>query len=123
MSWRLRRRLAKAERDGTALGNVLVDLGYVTRQQMHAAVAEHAAVAQHAKSLALLGNSMVALGLIDQDQLDHALLRQQVLRGQTSPSSLQRYGSERRQRLLNDVKQTLTRIATRTRAFVQKHHY
>jgi len=114
MGWKRTRKLAKAERDITSLGNILIDLGYCTEAQKIAAIREQST------SMPLLGRLLVDKGVIDQEQLEHALLRQKVLRGHTPPSALKAYGTQKRRHMLNEVKEALNKIANSTRSFANK---
>ena len=111
-----KRRQAKAGRDTSSLGNVLVDLGYCSRDS----VAQ--TLRQQIESRPLLGQMLIDQGIITPDQLDHALLRQQVLRGKDEPSKLKAYGAEPRRNALESVADRLKRIAESASILADKLH-
>jgi hypothetical protein len=87
-----KRRRRRAENDRSSLGNIRVDLGYCSRPQVHQAVAEQSEAEQFDVDLPL-GRLLIDANIITQDQLEQALLRQRVLRGQSDPNELKRYGT------------------------------
>ena len=92
-----KRRKEKAEKDQSSLGNVLVDLGYCSRPDVHDVLEKQL------DTMPLLGELLVSQNVITSDQLEHALLRQRVLRGEEDPQSLKRYGAERRRKAFDEV--------------------
>lgn len=87
-----RRRKRRAENDRSSLGNILVDLGYCSRPQVHQAVAEQLEAEEFCAARPL-GRLLLDANIITLDQLEQALLRQRVLRGQSDPDELKRYGT------------------------------
>lgn len=113
-----KRTRTRAHRDHNSLGNILVDLGYCTEHDIKMTIAKQC----NGNSLQPLGQLLVNAEIITQDQLDHALLRQRVLRGKEDPASLKRFGTSRRIEAFNeiadrfkDVAKTSTLLAEKTR--------
>jgi len=97
-----KRQRRKAERDRTSLGNVLLELGYCTQADVAAALQEQCETP--------LGERLLDSNAITTRQLQHALLWQQVLRGQADTALLQPYGSEQF-RAIDEVVGRLRHIA------------
>ena len=109
-----KRRKAKAERDQSSLGNILVALGYCSRNVVHDMLAKQA------KTTPLLGELLVGDNVITNDQLEHALLRQRVLRGEEDPLALKRFGSERRREAIGEVASRIRHVADSANLLAQK---
>lgn len=101
-----RRRKARARTDGSSLGNLLVELGYCSTAQIDAFVTEQDEL--------LLGQVLLDNNIITTEQLEHALLRQQVLRGQDEPGKLRSYGSEKRRQAMQELGQRIEQAARST---------
>jgi hypothetical protein len=110
-----RRKLSKASRDITSLGNVLLDLGYCKKDELASAIEEQS------ESLPRLGELLITRGIITRDQLSHALLRQEVLRGKNDPSLLNQYGPCQRRQAIAEAAKRLERIATSAQILAEKH--
>jgi hypothetical protein len=102
---RTKRRKDKAGRDNTSVGNILVDLGYCDRKTVFNTVRIQI------ESMPRIGELLVDQAVITPEQLDHALMRQQVLRGLKEPDSLKRYGMEDRKRAIAEAARRLRIIA------------
>jgi len=96
---------AKAEKDRSSLGRILLDLGYCDSDDLHKALAGQL------DEMPLLGQMLVSSGIITAEQLEHALTRQQVLRGEIAPSELMRFGAGKRRQALNEMTTRLQAVA------------
>jgi hypothetical protein len=110
-----KRRSVRAERDASSLGNILVDLGYCSRDDINIIVNNPA------RSItSLLGERLVRADIITREQLEHALMRQRVLRGQEDPGALKRYGTEGRRRAFGEIALRLRDVADSAGLLAQK---
>lgn len=93
---------SKAEKDENSLGNILLELGYVTREALEQAVGVQ-------KSQSMLGQVLVKMGPekggITESQLEVAL-REQELR-QLRPREIIKENSRRHKKLLKEVQDQL----------------
>lgn len=96
---------AKARRDHTSVGRILLDLGYCDPKDLDAALADQA------ERMPRLGEMLIHRDVITSEQLEHALLRQRVLRGQSDPSELKRYGATARKQALSELTVRLRAVA------------
>lgn len=108
----------RAQKDRNSLGNILVDLGYCTEHDIKIALARQC----NGDRLKPIGELLVNAEVIARDQLEHALLRQRVLRGKEDPTSLKQFGTARRNQAFHeiaerfrDVANTSTLLAKETR--------
>jgi hypothetical protein len=97
------KRKARAGRNISSLGTLLVELGYCSRDEVES-IAQDTAPTK-------LGQRLVAKGVITQEQLDQALLRQGVLRGHAEAAELRIYGAGRRRKALKDITDRIKGIA------------
>lgn len=88
---------ARADRDGSSLGHVLLELGYCDTTSLYEALAEQS------EDTPRLGRVLVDRGIITEEQLEHALTRQRVLRGQVDPSELVQFGAAKRREALREM--------------------
>lgn len=86
-----------AQNDKTSIGNVLLDLGLVTTEQLSKALN-----IQEAQSPEL-GTILIDLGAIDKTQLEFALLKQKELRGDASTREVIRLHRLERRSLIKSV--------------------
>ncbi len=77
MSWKSQRE--RAMEDPTSLGNILVMLGWCTKDQIVAAVKRIEAAYDNK-----IGRYLITEGIISEPQLEEALFRQRMERGQIS---------------------------------------
>lgn len=96
---------AKARKDRTSLGRILVDLGYCEPKDLDVALADQA------ERMPQIGQILIHRDVITEEQLEHALLRQRVLRGQSDPSELKRYGASVRKQALSELTVRLRAVA------------
>lgn len=96
---------AKARKDHTSLGRILLDLGYCEPKDLDEVLADQT------ERMPQLGQILLHRGTITTEQLEHALLRQRVLRGQSDPSELKRFGSNVRLKALNEMTVRLKAVA------------
>lgn len=116
-----KRRKRKAENDHSSLGNILVDLGYCSRLQVHEAVGKQLSTEEWCvAALPRLGRLLVDDAIITTEQLEHALLRQRVLRGQSDPSELKRYGTSTRNSAIGEVVERFRGVAESAGVLAQK---
>lgn len=87
----------KAQEDETSLGNVLLDLGYVSMETLEVAI-------KIQKSQSMLGRILVGMKEITEEQLDDALLEQKIRRKKARASDVIKSNSKRHSRLIADVK-------------------
>jgi len=102
-------------KDPTALLNILVHLGWLTAETAHRALL--------AKEDKLIGQTLLELGLLTEDQLEEALFQQQVARGKVSIREVAVRTMRRQNKLsdkvlaaVNDLHQA-TRVAGSTGKF------
>lgn len=96
-------RMRRARRDRTSLGNILKDLGYCTEADLDAVL--------DTPSDLQLGRQLLDAGAVTVEHLEHALMRQQVLRGEMDPGCLKRYGTGHRRKAVAEVTDRLQNIA------------
>lgn len=100
---RRKRRQARAERDASSLGNILTDLGYCSRDSIRQALKRQGPVK--------LGRTLLDERIVTPEQLEHALMRQRVLRGREEPSKLKAYGPDGRRTALKQIAERLQAVA------------
>jgi len=115
-----KRRKRKAENDHGSLGNILVDLGYCNRVHVHEAVGEQLSAEEWGVPPPLLGRLLLDTNVITAEQLEHALLRQRVLRGQSDPTELKRYGTATRISALGEMAERFRGVAKSAGVLAQK---
>jgi hypothetical protein len=97
----------RAKEDETSLGNVLLDLGYVTQEALEEAI-------KIQKSQSLLGRILVEMGPrrggITEEQLKDALLEQKVRRRKARAAEVIKSNSKRHQRLVGEVQEHLSSL-------------
>lgn len=96
-------RLRRARRDRTSLGSILKDLGYCSEADLNAVL--------DTPSDLQLGRQLFEAGAVTTEQLEHALMRQRVLRGELDPGELKRYGTGHRRKAVAEVTDRLQHIA------------
>lgn len=95
----------KAQKDRSSIGHVLVDLEYCAPQDIIDVLEEQIG------QMPRLGQMLLDRGMVTKEQLEHALLRQRVLRGESDPAELARYGAEKRREALSEMTDKLRAIA------------
>jgi len=109
-----RKRRRARENDVSSLGNILVDLGYCTAGHIGQMLREQI------ESMPLIGQMLVERHIITSEQLEHALLRQQVLRGRDEPAKLKAYETNHRLKALSDMADRLQQTAESTSIIAEK---
>lgn len=95
----------QAKGDKTSLGNILVDMGYITSEQLEEAI-------KIQKSQKLLGEVLVdEMKAITSDQLDEALFEQQLRRKKIRRDEILKLHAKRRRRLLIRVDESAKRLS------------
>ena len=101
---------AKLERgalNDDSLGNILLELGYITREQLEAAI-------RIQKSQIRLGVILVEeLGAITTEQLEEALLEQEIRKKKNNLRALKKLYSRKQNRLVSEVKNSMTVLAAK----------
>jgi hypothetical protein len=100
-----RKAKARAEKDNSSLGRILLDLGYCDTDTLDKALAGQL------DDMPRLGQILVSSDVITADQLEHALTRQRVLRGEIEPSELMRFGANKRREALGELTTRLRAVA------------
>lgn len=103
-----------ASLDPASLGNILLRKGYVTRNQLDAAVDRQLATAPP------LGKILVDMGAISPAQLEEALYEQRRLRGGVSKREDVQHHLERQSRDIRQVAEGLNEIAGISNALADK---
>jgi len=91
---------AKAQKDETSLGNVLLDLGYVSEETLEVAI-------KIQKSQSMLGRILVNMDEITEEQLKDALLEQKILRKTARAQEVIKSNTRRHSRLVEEVQSRL----------------
>jgi hypothetical protein len=94
-----------AATDETSLGNILVGMEAITREQLKEAIeVQRARVPE-------IGGILVELGHITQEQLEEALLKQRIMRGKAKPREVTDFERHKRKKaseaFLSSVRQTV----------------
>ena len=93
-----------ARDDMTSIGNILVDLGYITPEQLEEAITIQ-------KSQKMLGEVLVEeMEAITPDQLDEALLEQQLRRKKIKRSEVLKLHDKKRRRLITKVNESAKQL-------------
>ena len=82
----------RAGADETSLGNILVELGFISKEQLQEAIAVQRTRVPE------IGGILVELGFITQEQLEEALLKQRILRGKAKPREVTDFERAKRKR-------------------------
>jgi hypothetical protein len=91
----------RADKDRTALGAILVELGHMSRDELEKAIAVQ-------KTQIPLGRILVdELKVITEDQLEEALLEQKIRRKTAKLKDISKFHGERNRRLVDDLKEQL----------------
>lgn len=99
----------KAAEDKTSIGSILLELKYVTPEDLEAAIKVQ-------KSRAPLGRILVDdMKVITEDQLEEALLEQKIRRKKASLKEMSRFHSKRNGRMVTEVKNVLHCLALKVR--------
>lgn len=97
----------QAQEDPNSLGNILIELGYVTPDTLERAI-------KIQKSQSLLGRILVNMkpeeGGITEEQLQEALLEQKIRRRKAKPLEVIKANSEKHTRLVKEVNDQLTSL-------------
>ncbi len=95
-----------AKEDGTSLGNILLEWGYITEEELETAVQ---------KSQSLLGSILqeVTEGRLTNIQLEEALMEQKIRRKKASRSEERAFFAKKKSRLVDDINQSFSSMATK----------
>lgn len=108
------RKMERASKDKSSLGNILLELGYCTEESLRDVVMEQM------EANPLLGKLMVIKGVINRNQLEHAIIRQRVLRGEADPMELKRFGHIQRRDAIKKMADRLETTAQSADALAHK---
>lgn len=89
--------------DRTSLGDILIDAGWITREQLHEAL-------EVQKSQQQLGRILVTLGYLTEDQLSEALLEQRIRREQTTVREVLQFQKCQKGRLLSRLNTAVAQL-------------
>lgn len=92
-------RFSVAGEDDTSIGNILVELGFVTDDQLKEAVE----IQRRANPL---GKILVEMGAITDEQLDEALMQQRIKRGEASNREQTLFHRRKKTRLVGEIAST-----------------
>lgn len=104
-------RFEAAQEDETSIGNILVDMGYVTSDQLNQAI-------EVQKMQAPVGEILVRMGAITREQLEEALMIQKVNRGEASTREEAQLYRTQKKRLMGEVVSCLKETTLMTQDFV-----
>jgi len=98
-------RYVLAEQDENSLGNILVEMGFVTQAQLDEAVRIQKQKAPK------IGEILVEMKILTEQQLEEAILYQRVRRGEASVAEETKFHGKRKRRLLKEVTSELKQAA------------
>jgi hypothetical protein len=104
-------RFSVAQEDETSLGNILVEMGYVTIEQLQNAV-------EIQKMQAPIGEILVRMEIITREQLEEALMIQKVNRGEATTREESQLYRTQRKRLMGEVVSCLKETTDMTQKFM-----
>lgn len=97
----------KASRDGTSLGNILLELGYVTEEDLEEAI-------RIQKSQSMLGSILVdQMKAITMSQLEEALLEQKIRRNKANLREITKFQAVKQNQLVTEVAEGFRNLATK----------
>jgi Ribonuclease G/E len=102
------KRHSEAKGDCTSIGNVLLDLGYISLEALEEAVKVQ-------KSQSLLGDILVDMGAVTKEQLEEALLEQKIRRKIAKSKEIIKANSAKHGRLISEVQERFLSLG-------HKHH-
>jgi len=94
------------EDDPSSIGNVLVELGICTQDQVRNAVEEQKR---------LLGNVLVDMGVLSHGDLKWALLYQEMVKKKADPEVVKEFVQQKKRAVASDLRNTSTRLMVLTR--------
>jgi len=90
-------RFVIAEQDDSSLGNILVEMGFVTKDQLDEAVRIQKQKAPK------IGEILVEMKILTEQQLEEAILYQRVKRGEASFVEETKFHGKRKRRLIKEM--------------------
>jgi hypothetical protein len=116
MLWRgsKHKEVEEASADQTSLGNILIRRGFVTPEQVKAAIERQLMAAPP------LGEILIEMGAIDRDQLEEALYEQRRSRGETTGQEEVQHQLSRQAHHMREVSASLGEIAGISNAIAAK---
>jgi len=108
---RVNNKKAKARRDKSSIGNILIDMGLVTEKVLDEAV-------QLQKDSQMLGQILIQMKVITEVNLKEALLEQKIRRKKASLGEIHKTYSKKRRQILKEVNGGFEKVVQQTNKLI-----